>query len=120
MHVVHIWGKAFEYPHAHVMLKWDVLGDSFIKKCHSSRSHLCILSSSLPALSTPTADPSLNAASLKQNEFPYRLRSAKGRLSKILEQPRDTGGAPHCGCDCSQVTLEALDVRHSLTASAGK
>lgn len=37
---------------------------------------------SLPALSIPAADSSLNAASLKQNEFPYRLQSAEGTLLK--------------------------------------
>lgn len=36
IHIVHIWGKAFEYPHVHVMLKWDVLGDSASERCHSS------------------------------------------------------------------------------------
>lgn len=67
----------------------------------------CPVMPSLPALSIPTVDSSLNAASLKHSEFPYRLQSAKGTLLKILDEPGDTGGPPRCGCDCGQVTLPA-------------
>jgi len=43
IHIVYIWVKVFEYIHVYVMLKWDVLGSSFMKRSHRSQSHLCIL-----------------------------------------------------------------------------
>lgn len=127
IHIVHIWGKAFEYPHVHVMLKWDVLGDSASERCHSSWSCLCILLSCDAIITCPLHTYSRFIPKCCQSETQWISLQASVCKRDIIKNPGWAQGhwrTPtlwlwlRSGHFASW--LEPLDVRHSLTASAGK
>lgn len=112
----------------YLILKWDVLGNSFIQRSHSSRPLLYVLFCD-PILTCPIYRcqqvTHLNAASSKHNELPYGLTSAKWRLLKKIRMSPGMLMKLHIVTviairSLCQLSVTAGCETHSITAYAGK